>query len=90
MVTGICWIILGFSNLYLYKQNNNILQKTTMRCFFITGTIIFIIGFINLFIDSKLIRIINVLPILPAAIYLLYKMKQYEDAINIIDKLTKK
>lgn len=90
VIAGVLWIILGLVQYYLYRKYNNYMTKVISITMMVTGTITSILGTINVFLQSYDFGLSISALIIPAAIYINYKMKQYENGLKVIDKLTKK
>jgi uncharacterized membrane protein YkvI len=90
VIVGIIWTLLGSLQYYLYKKNNIYLTKVISITMTVTGMLTFILGIINLFLKSYDFGVCISALIIPAVLYIYYKMKQYEDAKKVMDKLTKK
>lgn len=90
MVVGISYILLGILNLFLFKEKHAYIFKLQGYSFLISGIGMSIVWFINLFVNSKWLLLLQGIIILIAISYDMYKLNQWYVATQVMDKLTKK
>lgn len=91
MIAGISWILYGFVFLYKYKKSNLLIQKTFTLIFLNTGIIILILRIMNnLFFHNLYVDILSGLIMTISIFYGLYKIKEWEDSKEVMNKLNKK